>query len=1155
MQKCNLFNENVLSTAKMVMVMFAMSFITIFVASCEKEQLARPASDVKDLKDSVEVLREHYAQSERTLAVTAAPKDTLAKSDAVFNHTATMVYGDEAGMKYNLTLSPTAYAYVREKLARIEVRSEAEVPAHLVKQQVISRKPYTDGAYVGEDVVEEFTYDDGQVDDLYYGYRYMGLIYGADTLATPHVEFGATRLDTMYVAKDGEQTELEKPYRVTPKYVLTFTTKGVSGRQMTSTVALQPWYKKVITDDPQVVTGEIKYEGKYVGCPITAYQLVQTVPTNKGVVVNEVSVPVAVSVTAPELREQPSLDSLFNATSTGTFKESVYAESVNEDGFTVKTMNGTYVSKNVGKESKTSIESTINFTYSFPTKFENKWGSYEIEGLKMSFEEAGFTLKSVSQDEDNHVWETINTVIPKIGTCTLDVLDELVKITVAKEKKAIPVDSTYVQGGKGDEYIITKTIIWSDGSQTTSKFQYDGRHSTTATNFGEKITSNLSWNASGLTANGTSTENEKKEFTPTTCFEVVYTTTNMKSDASNGVENGEFGFSETHPVVTFIDGDIKVAFEERKVVLSGHGAQPAANYNIVVRDGVSYKGYTYNMACGVIFDGEAESDVVSQGLLLIVADEVGAPKYEHEQTWNGNVTTVKVIKTTPHSFGDDEVETYTREFTVAMTDLSNGKVYAENTNFSAEVTNEEKSDEAKDGFWTVKSNVRNFNYVVSNGAVKREMTNVVTDGEIVFNDGTYTFTFPAKFNVTPSESFGDVRSEGDYKVTPHIETVTASIVGGPTLTTTGTTSIYVEQDKVSDTSYKTEESWNGNVFTAKVTKTIKHTKVPDEVDTFTKSFTVSMTNLSDGRVDAENTNFSAQVTNTEKNDETKDGQWTVKSTVRNFTYTVANDAVKREMSNVVTDGELVFTDGSYTHTFKARLSVSNTESLGNTTTDGDYQVTPHTTTVKAVGSGNGAPTLTAKGVTSIYVYVKKEITYQVEAPLDEVADGEAYYNIKVSRLLNGQVEKSWTAYISGVAFGMYRPSVASQLVSELAIARHDDSINDLPEQGRTYTAGKSKNFNVVVTAKEYHFRTFFNAPKDAEGKTEREVASHLNVWSSDVTFTDPDNGHVEKISFSGKAESIKSAVENSKYIRIIRITCNGDKLVDQTGTVELHLAQ
>jgi hypothetical protein len=695
-------------------------------------------------------------------------------------------------------------------------------------------------------------------------------------------------------------------------------------------------------------------------------------------VVNKASVPVIVTVTAPELREQPSLDSLFASISKGTFKERLFSESLNEDGFTVKTKQGTYVSKNVGTVSKTSIESTINFTYSYPTKFENKWGKCDIDSLQMSFEEGGFVMKSESQNEDNHVWLTANSVIPTIGKCQLDVVDELVRITVAKEKKAIPVDSTYVLSGKGDVYIVTKLLRWSDGSNTPSKFQYDGRHSATAVKFGEMVTTNLSWKAGELTANGSTKESEKKEFTPATRFEVVYTTTNSKADATNAVERGQFGFSETHPVVKFIDGEHEEIFAERKVILSGKGAQPATDYSIVVRDGVSYKGYTYNMACGVIFDGEVEADVTSQGLLLIVADEVGAPKYEHEQSWNSNTTTVKVIKTTPHSFGDDEVETYTKEFTVAMTDLTNGKVYAENFNFSAEVTNDEKTSEAKDGQWTVKTTIRNFKYVVSNGVVKREMSNVVTDGEIVFNDGTYTFTFPAGLNVTASESFGDMRSEGDYKVIPTIETVMASIVGGPTLTTTGTTDIYVEQDKVGDTSYKTEESWSGNTLTAKVTKTIKHSKAQDEVETFTKSFTIDMTNLSDGRIDAENTNFSATVTNKEKTNEAKDGHWTTKSTVRDFTYTVANDAVKREMKNSVTDGELVFTDGEYTHTFKARLSVSHKEDLGNTTTNGNYRVTPHTVTVTATAVGG--PTLSTKGVTSIYVEQDKagEPIYQTE---------------------------------------------------------------------------------------------------------------------------------------------------------------------------------
>ena len=116
--------------------------------------------------------------------------------------------------------------------------------------------------------------------------------------------------------------------------------------------------------------------------------------------------------------------------------------------------------------------------------------------------------------------------------------------------------------------------------------------------------------------------------------------------------------------MTFKDGDTTKSFPARKYQITGLGANVASNYNIVVRNQVSYKAYDYDYNATAAFNGGDAETLVSEGLLLIKADETGNPTYKAEQSWNGNTATLKVIKTTPHSFAEDEVETFTKTFTV-----------------------------------------------------------------------------------------------------------------------------------------------------------------------------------------------------------------------------------------------------------------------------------------------------------------------------------------------------------------------------------------------------------------------------------------------------------------------------------------------------------
>ena len=969
------------NATKVMMVLFFMALL----AACAKEELRPAKVDVGPLpQDTTTNIINHWQNSTRSLFVNATAKDSLCHSDGIFSMYSTMSYKTDEGTLADMKMVPTASVTIDLTPAMQEVKSEAEIRTSVTSTKTITENLTNDGLKFNYHKHIQQKYADGAVADIHLRWSARGYVdANGDTLMTT-IKFGAVKLDSISYVRNGEKTELYDPFKVTHHFSVPYYEVGVTGQQHQFVLPMAPYREKAITDDPETLITS-RFDGKYVGCGETLHwEGTEYVKTNKREFTNPVNIPVVVNITAPEKREQPSLDSLFNDASKGSFKESFFSENTNEDGATIRTKIGTYVSKNTGKESKTNIESTVNFTYSYPTKYTSRWASYEIDSLKLSFAEGGFTMTNVSQDEDSHTWLTTNTVIPTIGTCELDAIDELVTITVAKEKKAIPVDSTYVWGGSGDNYIMNKTVIWSDGSKTPSTFTYDGHHSVSPVNFGEKITSSLAWNASGLKDNGTSTENDKKVFTPTTRFEVVYTTTNEVATATNNVESGSFGFNKTSPVVTFIDGQTKLTCPERKLEVNGQGATPAANYNIVVRDGVSYKGYTYNYTSNVKFDGNAEADVTSQGLLLMVADEIGDAQYKYDYVWNGNTITVTTTKTIPHTFADDEVETYTTSYTVSMTDLADGRVDADNVNFSVTATpNENALTEVKDGFYTISPRQRDYTYTVSNGSASRQMTNTVTDATISFNDGKGA------------------------------------------------------------------------------------------------------------------------------------------------------------------------------HTWDASLAVSKDDKFGSTYADGNYQVTPLTTTVTAVASGNGAPTLSSKGVTSIYVQ-NIPVQYRLRYEQTDVDGGYVYNNVYAEKSVDGG--NTWSKmdeYIDAVSmrYGTWKPNVSAQMVTSYEFTTDDTTVPMTTDDAQK-ERGTNGRFELVNTSKtEYRWKALFPSYKDADGNDKRDISGAQVVWVYQVVYNNPETGEPMKLDFTGKAETEAAThkVTDGVYTRIVNLIANGKKVDSQKGTVTLEL--
>ena len=748
--------------------------------------------------DTVEVIIDHYWESERILLANASVEDTLAKSEATFKQTSTMRF-DNGGEELLYNFYPDAYVKILLEKARIEVESENDLPATLTRARIVSRTPYHSGTTLGEDVVKVCEYSDGQKATISYGYRYMAYVSGEDTLAVPHVEVEPVEYLGYELENFGEVTETEDPYKQTLEFAATYFAEGVStGGEHYDVVKLKPWYRKVITDEATQVE-DVTYSGKYIGCPFTAYELTEKVKTNKGEETHTYRVDLALELTPPAEREQPSRDSVFNDVSTGKLSEKMLTEIKTEDGFTVQTMSGTYTSANTGKEAGTTVESTVSFTYQKPVRFESEYGSYDIPDIGLKFGELNFAVDKVAEDESEKTFRSVNTIYGEIADCTLEPVDEVVllKISTDKPGDVAKVDSTYTLTGEDDDYIVDKEIIWSDGSKTHEKYSYQGRHSATAVAFGEVITTSLDWSESELAAAATSKETEEKKFSATTKFTATYTTTSWQSNASNRVERGVFTFRETSPAVVFTDGKTVKEFPVRKYTMTGLGADVAANFVTMVHNGVTYKAYSYDYTAKAAWNGGNPATLVSEGYLLIAADETGEPVYTTEQTWNGKTTTVTVIKTTPHSYGEDEKETFTKSFTVEIGELSDGKVYAENTNFSTRETHSFSTGSQKDGNWLVKTYTETYRYVTSNGAVNREQEVKVKDAEITFDDGAFSHTFNVRLTPQMSEALltQNVRTEGNYTVTPHRLAVRFTTPDGQRFDTEGITDIYVENQE------------------------------------------------------------------------------------------------------------------------------------------------------------------------------------------------------------------------------------------------------------------------------------------------------------------------------------------------------------------------
>ena len=727
----------------------------------------------------------------KTLNVSAYPVDSLTKSDVIFNQVATL---SSSSLDLDLTFTPITYCNIKLSNSKIYIKEDDDLEAIVVSSKVLSKTPYKRDNTEGEDVVEEVTLSDGQIATLMYGYNFEYYSSTENDGATPHAVIDSVSFHSIQIDDLETRTDSTNTYRATLVFKVNYSHVGTTFTDETHSIMAKPWYYKIVTEDPLIVENVEYKDGKYVGCPIEAYEVTEVVTTNKGVTSTKYRVDLNSEFIAPEYREQLTLDSLFNENSTGKFEEKKFSETKNNDGFTIRTMSGTYTSTNTGKEKKTVIENTVNFNYQYPVMLETQYGTHTVDPISLKFEELGFSIVRNKQTETSISFNTVNSVQAILGTCELEITDETVGLIMEQTPTpdVIKVDSIYTLKGNGDEYIVEKKIIYNNGKTTVSNYSYISTHSINAINFGEVITSNTNnWNASPIKLLNTESKEDEKKFSETTKFAINNQTKTWQSNATNNSEQGNFTFKETTPIVKFIDGKIEKTFPERKYKLTDVGATLSNSATEVTRNGKVYNAYAYNYTISANWNSTTNENVTSEGLLLVEKDVIGDATYTTSKTWNGNTVTLKVIKRTPHSLEEDVVETYTKNFTVSMSNLSNDKLYAENTNFATTSSFTTANSSTDDGYWKTNTRTRSFKYTLTNQAVSREMPIDVTDAVIIFNDGTFSHTFDISLTVNKSEKFENSRIDGLYTVTPHVLTVNAS-ADGVSISKQGKTDIYVK---------------------------------------------------------------------------------------------------------------------------------------------------------------------------------------------------------------------------------------------------------------------------------------------------------------------------------------------------------------------------
>lgn len=183
---------------------------------------------------------------ERNLEVTTNVDDHLGGSEVTFDQSSTI---DPTGdgtevMRFN----PSVYLNVELEKEHIEVSDASEIDITLVGEETVSEGDFSEGVTLGKDVVKKFTFSDGQVATVSYGWRYdKTSVSGVEDYA-PHVEIAKVAYSNF-----AKENTSGNDYTVTLEFTASWASHNADVLEIKDEI-LRPWYTKSIKEGD--VTGE-----------------------------------------------------------------------------------------------------------------------------------------------------------------------------------------------------------------------------------------------------------------------------------------------------------------------------------------------------------------------------------------------------------------------------------------------------------------------------------------------------------------------------------------------------------------------------------------------------------------------------------------------------------------------------------------------------------------------------------------------------------------------------------------------------------------------------------------------------------------------------------------------------------------------------------
>lgn len=210
------------------------------------------------------------------LWVTSTVSDNLGGSEATIVESSTITVGSEVS-----NYQPTAYLRVVLDKENIEVSSVDSIPVELVGEEMVSETDFAEGNTLGKDVVKRFSFSDGQIATVSYGWRYDRVALDGETLNAPHMEISAVNYSDFL----SEQTS-EDLYKVALGFTAKWVSNGATPEQ-SGDITLRPWYTKTIK------------EGDVAGEPIWSSDLIWN---------EDGTVTVKVTKTTPHTLAEPEVE-------------------------------------------------------------------------------------------------------------------------------------------------------------------------------------------------------------------------------------------------------------------------------------------------------------------------------------------------------------------------------------------------------------------------------------------------------------------------------------------------------------------------------------------------------------------------------------------------------------------------------------------------------------------------------------------------------------------------------------------------------------------------------------------------------------------------------------------------------------------------------